>query len=144
MAYATLQQLIDRYGEAMLVGLTDRGEAATGLVVAAPVDRALADADALIDGYLLDRYALPVAEIPALLTDLALSIAIYKLHPHTPDAKVKDDHDGAIKTLVAIRSGAVRLAVAGVAAAPSPSGGGGARMTDRERPFTAGNLTGFI
>ena len=28
MSYATLEQLIERYGESMLVGLTDRGEIA--------------------------------------------------------------------------------------------------------------------
>lgn len=142
MAYATLQQLTDRYGLPALVALTDRGAVATGVVDQAVVDRAIADAGALIDGYLSGRYQLPVLAVPPLLTDLALSIAWYKLHSFTPDQKAKDDHDLALRTLRDIAGGVVRLAVAG--AEPATTGGGGARLTDRERPMTAKNLKGFI
>ena len=38
MSYATLQQLIDRYGARMLVGLSDRGELATGEIDLGPGD----------------------------------------------------------------------------------------------------------
>jgi phage gp36-like protein len=142
MSYATLQQLTDRYGARALVALTDRGEIPTDAIDGTVVDRALADAAALIDGYLAARYRLPVAQVPPLLTDLTLSIAWYKLHPHTPDQKAKDEHDQALRTLRDIAAGVVRLAIAG--AEPATTGGGGARLTDRERPFTAETMRGFI
>lgn len=142
MPYATLDQLTDRYGLAMLVDLTDRAEVATGEVDAAVVARALADADALIDGHLRDRYALPLAAVPELIGTLAAQIAIWNLHLGEPNAKIAEDYRQALKTLEAIGRGAIRLSVAGVEAAET--GGTGARITDRERPLTAENLKGFI
>ena len=142
MPYATLQDLAYRYGTALLVSLTDRAAVPTGAIDAAVVARALADAEATIDGYLAGRYALPLGTVPGLVADLARAIAIYKLHLSAPDPKIKDDHDQAMRTLRDIAAGTVKLGVAGV---ETPSTGGtGARITDRERPLTAENLKGFI
>lgn len=142
MSYASLDNLKDRYGERMLIGLTDRGDVALGVIDTDAVDRALADTDALIDGYLVARYALPITTTPAILTDLAQSIAIYKLHVGATDPKIERDHDNAIRTLKDISTGAIRLSIAG--AEPSGTGASGARITDRERPLTAENMKGFI
>jgi phage gp36-like protein len=142
VAYATLDQMTDRFGLRMLVALTDRGVVASETVDTGTVARALADTDALIDGYLKVRYVLPLATVPALLVDLALSIAIYKLHTASPDDKIVRDYDQAMRMLREIAQGVIQLDVAG--AEPAISGGSGARMTDRERPLTAENLKGFI
>ena len=56
--YATLQDLIDRFGERELIQLTDPDNLA---VQAAKVERALQDAHALADGWLARVYALPLA-----------------------------------------------------------------------------------
>ncbi|NNG05319.1 MAG: DUF1320 domain-containing protein, partial [Inquilinus sp.] len=80
MSYATQAQLVERYGTVRLVELTDRAEPPAGAIDAAVIDRALADADALIDGYVAARYDLPLPAVPDLLRDLALSIVFYKLH----------------------------------------------------------------
>lgn len=142
MPYATLQQLTDRYGAAMLIGLTDRGQPASGVMDEAVINRALADADALIDGYLAARYALPLAQIPALIASLAQSITIWTLHAYAPDPKIEADYKDALRALRDISSGAIRIPVAGLD--PQGTGGSGARITDRERPLTADNLKGFI
>ena len=143
MSYATLEQLTDRFGEQLLVQLTDRAQPATGAIDETIVDRALADADAVIDGYLAGRYRLPIeTDTPALLIDLALVIAIYKLHPYGTDEKIVRDYDQALKTLRDISSGAIRLAVAGVEAATS--GAEGVQASDRPRDLTPDNLKGFI
>lgn len=142
MTYATLQQLTDRYGSQMLVNLTDRAETASGLVNEAVIERALADTDAFIDGWLKARYVLPLADVPPLLADIAQVIAIWKLHTHQPDQKIETDYKDARKTLEAIADGRVRLPVAGVE--PAGSGESGARITDRERPLTEANMKGFI
>jgi phage gp36-like protein len=142
VTYATLAQLTDRYGEEMLVRLTDRAALPTHAIDETVVNRALADADALIDGYLQGRYVLPLVATPPLLTDIALAITIWKLHVYKPDEKIEADYKAAEKQLAQIASGTIRLSVAGVE--PADEGGGGAVVTDRERPFTPESLTGFI
>ncbi len=142
MAYVTLSQLQDRYGDALLVSLTDRAAVPTGSIDTDVVDRAIADASAQIDGYLAARYALPMASVPALLVDLTAALTIWKLHLYDPPQKMRDDRDGALKMLENIARGLVTLEIAGVE--PEGSGSGGVQITDRERPLTADNLKGFI
>lgn len=142
MSYATQAQLVERYGQSMLLDLTDRAEPPAGAIDPAVVDRALADTDALIDGYLKGRYALPLASTPPLLRDLALSIAVYKLHRNVASEKIRQDYEDAMRSLREIASGAVRLDVAGTE--PAGSGATGVRTNDRERPFTEDNLKGFV
>lgn len=143
MTYASLAQLIDRVGEPMLIDLTDRDEVARGAVVVAVVDRALADADALIDGFLASRYQLPLVVTPALIADVAQAVALWKLHVTTPEDKIKLDYEAALKTLREIGLGLIRLPDA-QGLEPASSGASGVIVTDRERPFTADNMKGFI
>lgn len=142
MSYTSLSQLTDRFGEQMLLGLTDRATPPSGVIDAAVVNRALADTDAVIDGYLAGRYVLPLAEVPPLVADLALAIAIYKLHTYEPDKKVDTDYRDALAMLDRIGRGAVRLPVEGVEPAGSQSAG--VEAIDRERPLTPETMTGFI
>lgn len=142
MPYTTLADLTDRYGERLLIDLTDRAEVASGLIDSDVVDRALADADALIDGYLAARYTLPLAEVPALIATLAQVITVWNLHVYEPNPKIEADYKAAIRSLEAISKGSIRLSVAGIE--PENDGSGGAVVTDRERPMTAANLKGFI
>lgn len=141
MSYATQSQLEARYGARMLIDLTDRGEFATGGIDAGVVAAALASADALIDGH-LQAYALPLIAVPPLLSDLACAIAIWRLHTGMPGDKVKADYDDARRTLDQIGRGVVRLQISGQA--PAGSGTSGALATDRDRPFEAAKMTGFI
>lgn len=142
MSYATLTELNERFGEAMLIELSDRADPPTNEIDADVVARALADADAMIDGYLKGRYLLPLAATPALVRDLALSIAIYKLHRNVASEKVRRDYDDAMRMLRDIASGTIRLDVAGVE--PASSGTAGVRTNDRARDLTPDNLRGFV
>lgn len=142
MSYIALQQLVDRYGERLLIQLTDRDTPASGVIDEAVVTRALTDTDAVIDGYLAGRYALPLTETPPLVADLAQAIAIYKLHPYAADPKIEQDYKDAIAALGRISTGTIKLPVAGVE--PPSSGSAGVEAIDRERPMTPENLQGFI
>ena len=142
MSYATQQQMTVRFGEAQLVMLTDRAPVATGAIDASVIGRALADADAVIDGYLGGRYTLPLAEIPPLITDLAQAIAYWKLHISEPDPKTRTDFESALKMLKDIANGTIRIPAAGIE--PASSGASGVMTTDRERPFTEASMKGFI
>ncbi|MFN4091013.1 MAG: gp436 family protein [Alphaproteobacteria bacterium] len=143
MSYVDTAQLVARYGEPMLVALTDRGPVPSGTWDPETVERAIIDTAALIDGHLAARYRLPLAEVPPLLRDLAGAIAIWKLHAHKPDDKIEADYRDARRTLDEIAAGRVRLPV-GAGAEPEGTGGSGARITDRARPFTERNLKGFV
>ena len=142
MSYATLAQLTARFGERMLIQLTDRAATPTGEIDEAIVEEQLRNTDAMIDGYLAGKYRLPLAAVPDGLADLAQVIAIYKLHPFSPEPKIEKDYELALKQLAQIASGAFRLPLEGVE--PAATSGSGVVTNDRERPLTEENLRGFI
>lgn len=142
MSYATVEMLVDRFGAALLERLTDRADPPAGEIDSDVIARALADTDALIDGYLAGRYRLPLAEIPRQIPPIALAIAIYKLHVYSPEEKIARDFEAALKSLREIAAGTIILTAETLA--PQPTGGTGARITDRARPLTEKNLKGWI
>lgn len=142
MAYTTLQQLVARYGERLLLQVADRADPPAGSIDTGIVDQVLADTDAVIDGYLAGRYVLPLSAMPPQLASIAQSIAIYKLHAFSPEAKIEKEYDGAIADLVRIANGTIRLAVAGIE--PTSSNASGVVAIDRDRDLTPENMTGFI
>lgn len=142
MSYTSQDDLVARYGTDMLIDLTDRAAPPAGAIDAAVVTRALADTDAMIDGYLKGRYKLPLDATPPALRDLAEVIAIYKLHRDTAADKIRQDYSDALKTLMQISTGVIRLDVAGVE--PEASGASGVRTTDRCRPLTEKSMKGYI
>jgi len=146
MPYCTIAQLIDRYSERFLVELSDRADAApeTPAVDSGLFDRAIADACAEIDGYLLGRYRLPIDAPPPLLIDLAQRMAIYKAHAAIVPEKIRDDYKDALKTLLLIAQGAIRLP--GLDGAESTGSGlaGGVQMTAPDRPMTNQTMKGYI
>lgn len=72
MAYCTLTDLVDRYGETEVLAYADRDR--DGLADAAMVDGVLADVDAEIDTYLAGRYALPLSDTPRVLVRIACAL----------------------------------------------------------------------
>lgn len=77
--YATRQDMIDRYGTPRLVQLTDVNSPLTGAIVDAVLETKLVDASAEIDGYLVGRYALPLATVPAILRTICCDLALVRL-----------------------------------------------------------------
>ena len=142
MTYASQADLVERFGTDMLIDLSDRADPPAGAIDTTVIANALTDADAMIDGYLLGRYLLPLASTPPALNDLAKAIAIYKLHRDNVSDKINADYQNALKSLVQISNGTIRLNVAGVE--PTSSGATGVKATDRPRDFTPENLKGFI
>jgi phage gp36-like protein len=83
MSYATPDDIIARYPSRDLIQLTNEDPALTTVNTAA-LQRALDDASAEIDGYLEGRFALPLADPPAVLNRLACDIAMYRLQALRP------------------------------------------------------------
>lgn len=107
MAYATVADLIDRYGEAEIQQRTDRVGA--GVIDAAVAQRALDDAQAEIDGYLSSRYRLPLPTMPPLLSRIACDIARYRLWEDLASPEVRTRYEDARRLLEAISRGTVSL-----------------------------------
>ena len=107
MPYATLQDLVDRFGYEQLAQLSDRDAGA--VIDETVVGRALADADAEIDGYLTALYALPLASVPALLVRMACDIARYRLFGDRVTEQVRQLYTDAVRDLKAIASGTIKI-----------------------------------
>lgn len=103
MPYATRQDLIDRFGVEEMTQLTDRD--GSGTLDPALLDRALATADGLIDGYLAGRYALPLDPVPAPLAVIAADLARYELYDDAVPDLVRDRRDAAIARLKDLAAG---------------------------------------
>lgn len=110
MTYATLQNLKDRFGEDELIQLTDRDN--LGTINTTVVDRALADADAQINGYLSVRYTLPLsAPVPTELERIACDLARYALYEDRVTEIVEKRYDAAIRKLRDVAAGHAGLGV---------------------------------
>lgn len=107
MTYCTLSDLTTRFGEEEITQLTDRGM--TGAVDTSVSDKAIADADAEIDGYLAGRYTLPLAYIPSNLTRIACDIARYLLYENAATQIVIDRHEAASRYLEMVGKGTIDL-----------------------------------
>lgn len=117
MAYATHQDMIERFGEQELIRLTDR-DGTAGAIVASVLDRALGDATAVIDAHLQSAgYSLPLAADVALLTSIAVDLGRAKLYDENPTETVLAREKNALALLQRIASGALKL---GLPAAATP------------------------
>lgn len=117
MAYATQQNMIDRFAEEELVQLTDRQD--TGVIDVAVLNLALADADAEIEGYLVGRYQLPLASVPPILAHIACDLARYHLYDDHATDHVRQRYEDARNLLQNIAKGNVQLGLpASAGAAP--------------------------
>jgi len=137
VSYATVADLVARYGEQELVQLTDRTGA--GVINAAVAGRALADAEAEINGYLAVRHTLPLASVPPLLARIACDIARYRLWDDRASEEVRMRYEDARRVLEAIAAGRVTL---GVTPPESPAGPSPSVRPGRS-VFDAPNMAGW-
>ena len=107
MPYATLADLTTRYGEEEIRQRTDR--TGSGVVDAAVVAQALADASAEIDAYLAGRFTLPLATVPPHLVRICCAIARYRLWDDAMPERVRVEYQDAVRLLESIAKGTVTL-----------------------------------
>lgn len=139
MTYAMRTDMTARFAEEELIQLTDRDR--LGQIDTAVLDRALADADAEINGYLSVRYTLPLAPAPTVLVRLAADLARYYLYDDHAPEQIKQRYDDAVKFLRAVATGTAQLGTD--AAQPVPAVSGGARYRAGERVFSAETLRDY-
>lgn len=142
MDYTTQDQLVTRFGRRLLVELTDRAEEPTGDIDAPTVSDAITAAQALVDGHLANHYALPLAEVPELVSNVTEALAIYELHIYDAPEKIAAGEKKARETLAKIGDGKIRLPIAGIE--PASKSEQDVRFTERDRPFSSDTMKGFI
>lgn len=115
MPYATLADLIARFGEQELIDQTDRASGTN--VDLTVVARVLDDAGATIDGYLAARHALPLASVPPLLVGVCCDLARYALYPDAAPEMVGSRYQYALRLLKEIANGTLQLGLTNSASA---------------------------
>jgi len=127
MRYCTLEDLTLAIPARTLAQLSNDTAPATepNLPV---IERAVAHAEEVIDGYLRGRYELPLAAVPTVVRELAVSISRHWLYARRPEGKedlppaVVRAYKAAMEMLTAIQKGALTIGVAATQAAqPEPA-----------------------
>jgi len=119
MSYAVVQDMVDRFGAAELIQLTDRSETPTGEYDSDIIEQALGDAEAEINAYLASRYALPLAEVPTSVARLACDIARYHLYGPSLSPEVTKRYDASIAFLKSVSRGEAVIGVGTTGTAPT-------------------------
>lgn len=136
--YATLADLIDRFGESELVQRSDRS--GSGVLDSAVVDRALEDANAEVDAFVSVRYALPLAHVPVALRRVACDLARGGLYADLSTDEVRARLADARRFLRDVSDGRVSL---GVVQADVPSLSLASAQAGSERVFGRSATDGF-
>lgn len=141
MAYASHQDMIDRFGEQELIQLTDR-EGDAEAIVTSVLDRALTDADSIIDAHLQSAgYPLPMSNQIALLTSIAVDLARPRLYDENPTEAVLMREKSAMALLARIADGKLKL---GLPPAETPTSSDEAVMESAGSVWARGRSQGFI
>lgn len=107
MNYATVDDLIERFGEDELLGVAHSETHDT--LDETRVETALSDASRHIDSYLRLRRSVPVDPVPGVLVGACADIARFRLHDdHAPD-EVSDRYKATIQWLKDIAAGKASL-----------------------------------
>lgn len=111
MPYCDIDVIKERLPESNLVHLTD--DTSASQIDPEKVDEAIADADAIIDSHLSERYSVPLVSVPKLIKRLSADLAIYNLYSRKYDTEMPDAmrnrYKDAIAMLEKIASGRMHL-----------------------------------
>jgi phage gp36-like protein len=120
--YTSPEALVAAFGETELVELTDRATPRANQVDEDVALQACERASVEINAALATRYTLPLAQVPALLSYLALDLARFYLYDREPPKLVQMRFDSARASLLALATGKQALGpdVAGLAVRPAP------------------------
>jgi len=142
MIYCTLADIETPQQD--LIELTDDND--LGIIDQTVIDKAIAAAGELIDGYLRGRYTLPLNPVPGLLPPLAAVIALRRLYGRRPRLAVPeslaDEYKNCLKTLDLISSGRISLGSEAVTGAIAPESGG-VQTSSPDRVFTRDTLRDY-
>ena len=112
MAYATVQDMVTRFGANELIRLTTPADQALDGIVTAVADTALNSASVMMDSFIGRRYKTPMDLPPPVVTDMCCDIARFRLSTgdqKTPSEEVRARHKDAMSWLESVSKGLVVL-----------------------------------
>lgn len=118
MAYASIADMVLRFGEAEMIRATTPDGAEAVAIVEAPANKALEDASALIDTYLRKRYRVPLDLPTSEINRACCMLARYDLSlggERSPSEQTLKTRDDVVSWLNRIARGEVLLDLAEVA-----------------------------
>ena len=124
--YATLTDLVDRFGARELTQLTVRTDPEATEPDEPTANKALDDATAEMDVYIGTQYALPLPSVPTVLKGVCCDVARYRLYGDQASDEVRRRFEDAVSLLNKIAKGTVSL---GFTATPEPAAAGVAFVT---------------
>lgn len=134
-----------RFGAREVIALTDRE--LTGAVDDPVLQQALQDADAEISGYLVGRYTLPFAAVPAVLVGYACDIARYRLTGTevTCTDDIESRYNKAVKFLTLVGRGDLSLGidVSGTTVGAPAENGSAVRISAGRRRISRDTMCGY-
>lgn len=109
--YATVKAMKLKFGETILIRLTDTERPYQGEINMEKLNSAMNEANSEIDAYVGSRYPLPLQVIPPFLTEIGCNLARYyavtgDLSENDP---IKNRYESSIKTLTKISKGELTL-----------------------------------
>lgn len=149
MAYCALSDLERRLTRDRLIELTDDAVPPSS-VDTDVLDAEIAGAGEVVDGYLRDRYVLPLDPVPGLVREITADLVAYRLWTRRPDANANGEapknlergYDTALRLLREIQAGKVTLGVAAGQPDPAPHASS-VRVNTRHREFGEDTLESF-
>jgi phage gp36-like protein len=140
MIYADVSDMVSRFGEAEMITSSVPDGAAAEAIVPQVIIQKLEDASRIIDGYLRNRYRVPLDLAPPEINRACCMLARYDLllggQRFASDA-VKDERDRVMRWLKDIAEGKVKLDMAEVAP------GGESFSAEQSRPPVFGGDAGY-
>jgi phage gp36-like protein len=118
--YATRNDIATKYGERFLVSISDRNR--DGQSDDVSINRALDDAEELINSFLGAEYDLPLSPVPPVLRNCCVDMAVYQLcitHDKLTDEKTKRNEQ-CLAWLALIAEGTIVLGVDDEPASSTP------------------------
>jgi len=139
--YCTLDDLTLMVDEVRLIELTD--DDGLGVIDQARIDEAISTAQGEVDGYLQERYTVPLDPVPPLIKGACRDIALYNLYSRKydrlPEVRQKR-YDNAVKLLTNVARGTITL---GVATPPTETAAETMQVSTPPAIFSADELEKF-
>lgn len=145
MAYATLPQFIQAFGQQETIELSALDDPTISAVDTAVIERGIDDASAEMDSYFW-RYRLPFVTAPATLVGCCLDITRHRLDRVREREDVRKRYEDWLKWLELVAKGTIRLGVdaAGTAIGPTATSGGEVWGVRPDRQYTEQSLNGYM
>ncbi|MDI3547892.1 MAG: hypothetical protein PWR10_1544 [Halanaerobiales bacterium] len=140
--YCTLDDLLDRVSEDILVDITTDGGIDATTIDQNKVNKAIEDVSALIDSFAQKKYQVPFSPVPRVIKKIAVDLVLYELFASRGIDEERDQHiirsqKTAMSLLDKIASGALTIGI------PSPPPDNGLRVESQKRVFSRESLSDF-